>query len=463
MKILGSEKMDRTKQMIEGKISGLLLKFSLPAIIGMVVHALYTFVDSVFVGRGVGELALAGITVGFPIVIIIMAFVMLIGMGATTLISIRLGENKGSEAELIAGNALGLFIVLGLGLTVLGLIFIEPLLVIFGASADVLPYSLDYMRIILLGILFVAFGLGMNNFIRAEGNPKIAMYTMLIGAITNIILDYVFIFIFHWGIKGAAIATVISYAVSSIWVLYYFLSGKSLLKIHLKNLRPRWPVVKKTMSVGFPVFAMQITNSVQNLILNRSLVYYGGDLALATIGILMSVAVLLVMPAMGISQGAQPIIGFNYGAQKLGRVKMTVKLAAIVATAIITFGFIISRFWPAQLIGFFNQNPELIKMGTGALLVFFMFLPLVGLQLIGAGYFQAVGKPVQATILSLSRQVIIFIPLLLILPLYWGLDGIWRAAALSDAGAFLLTGIWLWFEVKHLSRQGQTPKYAPES
>ncbi|HHU75893.1 MAG TPA: MATE family efflux transporter [Firmicutes bacterium] len=454
--------MDRARQMTEGEIPGLLLKFSLPAIIGMVVHALYTFVDSVFVGRGVGELALAGITVGFPIVIIIMAFIMLIGMGATTLISIRLGEKKHSEAELIVGNALGLFFVLGLVLTILGFVFIEPLLAIFGASSDVLPYSLDYMRIILLGILFVAFGLGMNNFIRAEGNPKTAMYTMLIGAITNIILDYVFIFIFHWGIKGAAIATVISYAVSSIWVLYYFLSGKSVLKIHFKNLRPRWPIVKKTMSVGFPVFAMQVTNSVQNLILNRSLVHYGGDLALATIGILMSVAVLLIMPAMGISQGAQPIIGFNYGAKKLGRVKMTVQLAVVVATSIITFGFIISRFWPAQLIGFFNQNPDLIQLGTRALSIFFMFLPLVGLQLIGAGYFQAVGKPVQATILSLSRQVIIFIPLLLALPLYWGLDGIWRAAAISDVGAFLLTSIWLWYEAKQLGGQDQAPLQVPE-
>jgi putative MATE family efflux protein len=450
--------MDRAEQMVKEEVARLLLKFSLPAITGMVVHALYTVVDSMFVGRGVGELALAGITVSFPIVILAMAFVMLIGMGATTLISLRLGEGKGSEAEQIVGNALGLFFVIGLGLTVLGLVFIEPLLTLFGASAAVLPYALDYMKIILFGSVLVALGVGMNNFIRAEGNPKTAMYTMLIGAITNIILDYIFIFIFHWGIQGAAIATVISYAVSSAWVLYYFLSGNSLLKIRPKNLKPVGVIIKKIAVVGFPAFAMQTTNSIQNLILNRSLVYYGGDLALATIGILMSIATLIVMPVIGISQGAQPIIGFNYGAQKLSRVKTTVKLAVIAATAIVTIGFIVSKLWPAQLIGLFNHNPELIALGTHALLIFFMFFPCVGLQIIGSGYFQAVGKPVQATILSLSRQVIIFMPFLLIFPLYCGLDGIWWAVAFSDLGAFLLTGAWLWSERRHLNKIETLPR-----
>jgi Na+-driven multidrug efflux pump len=203
------------------------------------------------------------------------------------------------------------------------------------------------------------------------------------------------------------------------------------------------------MAVGFPAFAMQVTSSVQNLILNRSLFYYGGDMALAAIGILMSIATLLIMPVIGISQGAQPIIGFNYGAKDMERVKVTVKLSVAVATTIVTIGFLISRIWPSQLIGLFNHNSDLIALGTHAALIFFMFLPLVGLQIIGAGYFQAVGKSVQTTILSLSRQVIIFIPLLLILPLYWGLDGIWKAAAFSDIDAFLVTGTWLWFEIKH--------------
>ena len=445
--------MDKTKKMTEGSIPRLLLKFSLPAIVGMAVHALYNVVDSIFVGRGVGALAIAGITVSFPIVIILMAFVMLVGMGATTLISIRLGQKKESEAEEIVGNALGLFLLIGVSLTVLGLIFIKPLLVTFGASKNVLPYATDYMRIILLGSTLMAIGVGMNNFIRAEGNPRIAMYTMLIGAVTNIVLDYIFIFIFQWGIKGAAFATVLSYAVTSTWVLYYFLAGNSLIKIRRKNLRPKRFIIKGIVLVGFPTFAMQITNSVQNLILNRSLVYYGGDIALAAVGIIMSIATFLVMPVMGTSQGAQPIIGFNYGAEKLDRVKSTLKLAITAATGFLFVGFVVSMLWPSQLMGLFNKNTQLIELGANAIRIFFMFLPLVGLQLIGAGYFQAVGKPVQATLLSLSRQVIIFIPLLIVLPFFWGLDGIWWAGALSDVSAFLLTGIWLWFEMRQLKKE----------
>ncbi|HZK43744.1 MAG TPA: MATE family efflux transporter [Syntrophomonadaceae bacterium] len=445
--------MDRSEQMAIGTIPSLLLKFSLPAIIGMLVQAMYNVVDSIFVGRGVGELALAGITVSFPIMIIFMAFTMLIGMGATTLISIRLGEDKKTEAEHIVGNALVLFIIVGITITTLGLIFLKPLLSFFGASANVLPYAIDYMRIILLGSILLAIGAGMNNFIRAEGNPKVAMYTMLIGAVTNVILDYIFIFIFFWGIKGAALATIISYAVTSTWVLYYFLKGNSLLKIRFKNLMPKKTIVLGIAAVGFPAFAMQITSSVQNLILNRSLVHYGGDMALAAIGIIMSIATLLIMPIIGISQGAQPIIGFNYGAKQLGRVKDTVKLALVGATVIITFGFMLSRIWPAQLIGLFNKNPELIQLGTHGMLIFFIFLPVVGVQFVGAGYFQAVGKPVQATILSLSRQILIFIPLLLVLPRFYGLDGIWWAGAFSDIGAFLLTGIWLWYEIRQINKK----------
>lgn len=214
-----------------------------------------------------------------------------------------------------------MIIVLGLALTVLGLIFLEPLLRAFGASEVVLPYAVDYMRIILMGSVFMAVGVGMNNFIRAEGNPKIAMYTMLIGAFTNIILDYVFIFIFHWGVQGAALATIMSYMVTSSWVLYYFISGKSKLKLQFKNMRPQKLMIKRIIMIGFPAFAMQITTSVQQLILNRSLVYYGGDLALAAIGIIMSIANLLIMPILGISQGAQPIIGYNYGAKSLSGLK----------------------------------------------------------------------------------------------------------------------------------------------
>lgn len=211
-------------------------------------------------------------------------------------------------------------------------------------------------------------------------------------------------------------------------------------------------MVKGILVIGFPTFVMQITSSIQHLILNRSLAHHGGDLALAAIGIIMSISTLLVMPAMGISQGAQPIIGYNYGAKKYGRVKDTLKLAIISATTIVTLGFLVSVLWPNQLISLFNEKPELIQLGTHAMGIFFKFLPLIGVQLMSASYFQAVGKPHQATILSLSRQVFIFIPLLVILPMRWGLEGIWWSSPISDIAAFVVTGIWLWVEIRYLSK-----------
>jgi putative MATE family efflux protein len=443
---------EKSNQMQTQSIPKLLLRFSLPAVAALMVNALYNIVDSIFVGQGVGDLGLAGVTICFPIVTIFIAFIMLVGMGATALISIRLGEKKHEEAESIVINALILFVVMGVLLTVLGLIFLEDILIMFGATPTVLPYSMSYMRIILVGSIFLAIGTGMNNFIRAEGNPKTAMLTMFIGAITNIILDYVFIFIFKWGIEGAAIATVLSYMVTSTWVLHYFFSGKSILKIRGKTPRLERVIVTQIIHLGFPTFVIQITGSIQQLILNRSLARYGGDLALAAIGIIMSITTFLVMPAMGIGQGAQPILGFNKGAKEYKRVKNTLGLSILAATFVISIGFVVSKLWPAQLISLFNTNPDLIKLGEHGMNIFFKVIPLVGVQMLGASYFQAVGKANQATILGLSRQIIIFIPLLLILPHYWGLEGVWWSAPLSDLGAFLLTGAWLLFEVKQLKK-----------
>lgn len=452
--------MNRSLQMGDSSIPRLLLKFSLPAIVGLLVNALYNIIDSIFVGRGVGALGLAGVTVNFPVVTTFIACVMLIGMGATSLISIRLGQGKEEEAENIIGNALILFLVVGFLVTVLGLIFLEPIVIFFGASQELLPYAAGYLSIILIGSIPMAIGTGMNNFIRAEGNPKTAMYTMLIGTVTNIVLDYVFIFIFHWGIKGAAAATIISYCVTSTWVLYYFLSGKSMLKIRRVNLKLKKILVQSILVIGFPTFILQVASSVQQLILNRSLAYYGGDLALAVIGIIMSITTFLVMPAMGITQGAQPIIGYNYGAQKYDRVKSTLKLEILAATAILALGWTVSKLWPTQLIGLFSKNPQLIEMGTHGMRIFFFLIPLVGMQMISSGYFQAVGKPNQATILGLSRQIFIFIPLLIILPRIWGLEGVWLSAPFSDLGAFILTGIWLMVEFKNLNRESTTYREA---
>jgi len=446
--------MDRSKQMGEGNVTRLLIKFSIPGIIGMLVNALYNIVDRIFVGRVVGSLGIAGITIGFPVMLVTMAFSMLVGMGATSLISIRLGEQKKEEAELITGNAIVLLILIAITFSALGLIFLDPLLKIFGASSAVLPYATQYLRIILLGTVLMSIGFGMNNFIRAEGNPRVAMYTMLIGAVANIILNYIFIFIFGLGIKGAAVATIISQGISSAWVLYYFLFGNSVLRIRRINLKLNPSIILKVLAVGFPMFAMQLVNSLQQAILNKSLSIYGGDLAISAMGIIFSIGTIIIMPVTGINQGAQPIIGYNYGARQYDRVKKTLKLAILAATSIALIGFLVIRLFPEQMIALFSKNDiELIKMGTHGLLTFFLLLPVVGFQIIGSNYFQAVGKPKQATILTLSRQALLFIPALLILPHFWGLEGIWRTAPVADLGSFVLTGICLLNELKNLDRQ----------
>jgi len=454
---------DRSKQLGEEKISKLLLKFSIPAIIGMVVNALYNFVDRIFIGNGVGSLGIAGITISFPLMLIVFAFAMLIGFGATSLISIKLGENKKEEAELIMGNGLVLLIFISATISGLGLIFIDPLLQIFGASATVLPYARDYLTIILWGTVFMTVSFGMNNFIRAEGNPKIAMFTMLIGAILNIILDPIFIFVFNWGIKGAALATIIAQMVSTTWVLSYFLSGKSTLNLRSQNLKLQFPTVKKIAAIGSAPFAMQLAASLLNVIMNNSLNFYGGDVAVAGVGIINSILTLILMPIFGINQGAQPIIGFNYGAQKFDRVKEGLKLAIIAATLVVTLGYLATRLFPQQFIALFNRDdPELIAFGAEAIRIFFFFLPIIGFQIVSASYFQAVGKPKKAMFLTLSRQVLLFIPLLLILPRFLGLKGILYAAPISDIGSSLLTGLWLLMEIKSLNKQHESSLVKPQ-
>jgi putative MATE family efflux protein len=451
--------MDQATLLGKEKVSKLLLKFSVPAIVGMLVNALYNMVDRIFIGNGVGSLGIAGITIGFPIMLVIMACAMLIGIGSTSLLSIRLGEQKRDEAELIIGNGMVLLILISLIITIPGLIFLDPLLKLFGASEAVLPYAKDYLSIILFGTVFQSIGFGMNNYIRAEGNPRIAMFTMLIGAIMNTILDPIFIFVFDWGIKGAALATIISQAISAVWVLMYFFGGKSLLKIHLKNLKLSPSLVGKIVAMGSAPFVMQLAASLLSVIMNRRLMLYGSDVAISGVGVVNSIAMIILMPIFGINQGVQPIIGYNYGAKKFNRVKEALKLGIFAATCITTLGFVVTRLFPVQLITIFNRtDQELIEFGSYALGIFLIFLPIIGFQIISANYFQAVGKPKQAAFLSLSRQVLLLIPALLILPRYLGLKGVLMAAPVADLGSSIITGIWLFMELRSLDDKHEESK-----
>lgn len=450
------QQIDRAKRLGEESVGKLLLSFSIPAIIGMLVNALYNVVDRIFIGRGVSGTAIGALYVGMPVSLILMAFSMLIGIGGNTLVSIRLGQNRKEDADRIAGNAVILLAIISSVIAILGLIFLEPLLRKLGASESNLHYAMDYLRIILLGAPLQAIGFGMNNFIRGEGNPKIAMITMLIGALLNTALDPLFIFVFEMGVQGAALATIISQAVSAIWVMGYFIRGKSMLTIKREYLRLKWPIFKEIVSIGFSPFSMQLAASMVTILLNTNLQKYGGDLATSSMGVIQSVAMMVLMPIFGINQGSQPIIGYNYGAENYGRVKKALVYAIIGSTTIATIGFVATQFFPKNIIELFISDKsdldQILGIAVPGIKTYLMALPIIGFQIVSSAFFQAIGKPKHSAFLSLSRQVIVLIPALLILPNIYGLKGIWMVGPISDTIASILTAILLFHFLRQLKQ-----------
>ncbi|MDR3589207.1 MAG: MATE family efflux transporter [Negativicutes bacterium] len=435
----------------EKSVGRLLWDFSLPAITGMLVNALYNVVDSIFVGHGVGPIGLAAVTIAFPIMIILMGFGMLVGVGATTLISIRIGQQKKQEAEKILGNALILGLLLSVSLSSLLLIFLDPVLIQLGAGPDVLPYAGAFTRIILAGSIFMFTGFGLNNIIRAEGNPKTAMMTMIISAILNTILNPLFIFGLGLGIRGSALATVLSQAVSAVWVLGHFLGPSSFLNFRRENFFLDRALVAKIFTMGASAFFMQVAASLVAGLLNYSLAAYGGQLAIAAMGVINRVSLLMLMPLFGIGQGMAPIVGYNYGARNYGRVKETVKKAAVIASVVAVTGFVLIEGLDTYIIRLFTSDAELVGLGAVGLKLYLIMLPIIGFQIIGSMFFQAIGKPVQSLLLSMSRQLLILVPLLFILPRFLGIDGIWLAGPAADLGSTVLTGVLLFFELRRLT------------
>lgn len=435
----------------------LLIKFSVPAIVGMVVNAIYNVIDRIFIGRIVnGSIAIGAIYVTMPVTLILMAFSMLVGIGGNTLASIRFGEDRKEEADKIANNSILLLGIIGIVLSILGLIFIEPILRTFGASDTNIGLAVDYMRIILIGAPLQTIGFGMNNFIRGEGNPKIAMFTMLIGAVTNTILDPIFIFALDMGVKGAALATITGQVLSAIWVMRYFFSQKSMLTIKLEYLKLKFDTIKQILANGFAPFSMQIAASMVTALFNNSLQYYGGDLAVSSMGVVNSVAMMVLMPVFGMNQGAQPIIGFNYGAKNYDRVKKTLKYSIIAAVTVTTTGFIVVQSFPELILRLFISDPndfaEMTEYALPGLRIFFLMFPIIGFQIISTSYFQATGRPKQAMLLSLSRQVILLIPAMMVFPMFFQLNGVWMAAPFADLLTTILTSILLYFNMRELNR-----------
>jgi len=444
--------MEHTNPLGEEKVSKLLYKFSIPAIVGMMVNALYNIVDRIYIGNSpdLGANGIGGITISFPLTIILLSIGILFGQGGATLFSMNLGAKKHEGAQEALGNAFIMLILVGFSYMLLSQLFLVRLLKLFGASKTILPYAVEYMRYILFGSVFQVVSMGLNNFMRADGNPKLAMYTMFLGAGTNIVLDPVFIYGFKMGMAGAAIATVISQLFSFIWVVSYFTGKKSKVKLILKYIKPKFNVVFRILSLGLPGFSLQIANSLLNLILNKNLQLYGGDIAVSGMGVINSVQTMLIMPIIGLNQGVQPIISFNFGAKNYDRVKNAAKLAVKTATIVTTIGFVITRLFPLQIISLFNREPDMLEFGSHAIITWFLCLPVVGFQIIGANFFQALGRYKTSMFLTLTRQIIILIPSIIIFSKIWGIKGLVYAAPFADSLSFLLTASFFYYGIKHL-------------
>ncbi len=423
----------------------------------MIVESLYNIVDRYFVAAGVGYLGIAGITLCFPISIFITALSMIVGVGGNTLFAIRLGEKKYGQASLILNNSFALLIIMALISFVLGEIFMEPLLRSFGASDETLPYAESYMRIILLGAVFQTVTPGMNHFIRSLGHPKTAMFRNMIGAGLNTFFDWLFIMKFHWGVEGAAWATILSQCITTIFVMQFFFKKSTPIRISLSAMRPRLPYVRRIYIMGLPPSVMQICNSLMNVILNRSLVHYGnassygGDLTVSAFGIINSISMLLIMPVMGFIQGGQPIIGYNYGAKSYGRVKKTLKLLLIFGVGFMMVSWLIVQFRAEWLVGFFTaDNAQLTELSASSMRAFLFAIPMIAVGMVCGNFFQGTGKPGRAMFLNMCRQLIVLIPCLLVLPLFLGLRGVFYAGPLSDTVSALISVIFLKFELRNM-------------
>jgi putative MATE family efflux protein len=438
--------------LLSGNLTGLLFKFSAPATIGMVVGALYNIIDTIFVGKGVGSLAIAALSIVLPIQLIIMGIGTMLGIGSASIISRALGRNRKDIAQNAFGNAITLNLLISIFCMILIYPFMDKFLIFFGASTQVLPYARDYAYIVLAGFIFLSFAINSNSCIRAEGSPRAAMYAMGIGALMNIILDPIFIFVFGMGIRGAAIATVISQALSTIYIILYVIFGRSVYNINFSVLKLKFSLVREILALGFPSFLRSTMASFIILIFNRLLAFYGGDLYIAIMGIGLRLLSLVQMPLIGITQGFSTIVGFNYGARLYPRVKRVLGIAAVWTMIIAGAGFLVMMIFPRFVITLFSSDTELISEGIGILRIVILFLPFIGVQMLGGGLFQSIGKAVPALILTISRQVLFLVPAAFLLPIAFGLTGVWMSVPVADFLSISVTAVWVSMEIKKFDK-----------
>ena len=439
-------------------VGRLLLQFAVPSTISVLVNAVYNIVDQIFIGQGVGYLGNAATTVTFPIITIIMAFATLLGSGGSAYAAIKLGQKREREAERTLNNNFSLAVILGIILAVAGLIFMEPLLRLFGATDTILPYAKDYASILLIGVPFSVIGPCLSNMARTDGSPKLSMYGILIGAVLNTILDPIYIFVLHWGVKGAALATITSQIISAV-VLFVYFCKFSHMRIHLKELKLDPAICKNTITLGASSGITQLVACVMQVTMNNSLVHYGnqssvgGDVALSAMGIVMKIAMILASVCIGIGIGSQTIFGFNFGAGKYDRIKKLYKDSVLAATISILIGWTVCQTAPGLVVQLFGGgNRQFVDFAEKCLRIYLGGIFCAGFQIISTNYFQATGQALKASVLSMLRQLLLLIPLILILPLFFGLDGILFAGPVADISSAVIVLLFIIPEMKKLNR-----------
>jgi putative MATE family efflux protein len=441
------EDVDETSEFLgKENIRKLLITLSTPVIIGMIVQALYNIVDTFFVARAYGTesvKAIGGLSIAFPVQMMIMALGIFLGTGGASIISRTLGTKEIKKAEKVLGNVFTLNLIVSIFIGVSCLLYLNPILQLFGATPGVLPYARQYLQIIIAGGIVFVFGVSVQNIIRAQGNTRLAMNAMLIGVGLNIILAPIFIFGFEMGVQGAAIATVLSQGIASTWLLQYCIKGKGAVRFKTENLKPNMRIIKEIGAIGIGSFVMESASNVMMIFVYRELASYGGDIAIAVFGIVMKINCFIFLPLIGMALGLQPLVGYNYGAKKFERITEAVKLSLAATTVFGIIGLLVMMLFKEKLLEIFNADPEYLEMGKTALTIMVLGTPLIGINVVTTTVFQALGQATPAFLLSMSRQLLFLIPLVIVLPHLYGLVGVWVAFPISDFLAFMLSGLML--------------------
>ena len=434
------------------RIRKLLVQYAVPAIIAMTASSLYNMVDSIFIGHGVGALAISGLALTFPLMNLAAAFGSLVGVGAATLVSMRLGQRDYETAQRILGNVVVLNLIIGISFGLLTLVFLDPILYFFGASDATIGYAREYMSVILWGNVVTHMYLGLNAVLRAAGHPRKAMYATILTVTINAILDPLFIFGFGWGIRGAAIATVLAQILALVWQFRIFSDRNELLHFRRGIYRLKGKIVRNVLAIGMSPFLMNLAACFIVILINKGLKEYGGDLNIGAYGIVNRLGFFFVMIVMGINQGMQPIAGYNYGARQFDRVDRVLKLTIIGATCVTTLGFLIGELAPRLAVSVFTDDPELVRLSAEGMRIVFFCFPIIGFQMVTTNFFQSIGMASKAIFLSISRQVLVLIPCLLILPRFYGQLGVWISMPISDLIASLIAGGMLWWQFRQFRK-----------